>query len=47
MSSYREIFPEGSFERKGHFEDSKGKRYRSGSPSEVKSGAGERRCTGD
>ena len=24
---YREIFPEGSFERKGHYEDAKGKRY--------------------
>ena len=24
MSFYREIFPEGSFERKGHYEDAKG-----------------------
>ena len=51
---YREIFPEGSFERKGHFEDSKGNGIALvvpcllyTSPSEVKSGAGERRCTGD
>ena len=41
---YREIFPEGSFERKGHFEDAKGNGI---ALVEVKSGAGERRCTGD
>ena len=43
---YREIFPEGSFERKGHFEDAKGNGIALVVP-QNKSGAGERRCTGD
>ncbi len=35
---YREIFPEGSFERKGHFEDRKGNGIAVTVPQKVKSG---------